>query len=85
MKLSPKALALTLGLIWAAGLAVMTLLAANTGYLKQFADLWVGIYPYYEVSNLGALAGLAWGFVDGFIGGLVLAWVYNFFAPGSSN
>jgi hypothetical protein len=62
----------------------MTLLALYTGYLSHISELLVGVYPYYEVSLMGAVAGLVWGFVDGFICGLITAWVYNLFAPGSA-
>ena len=48
-------------------------------------DFFVSVYPYYEVSPLGAVFGLLWGFVDGLIGGLIFAWIYNAIAPGTSS
>lgn len=86
MKLSPKAFGLTLGLFCGLSLFAMTLLAVYTnGYLKHIVDLFVDVYPYYEVTLLGSVFGLAWGFLDGLIGGLIFAWIYNAMAPGSSN
>jgi len=82
MKLSPKAFALACGIFWGIVLAVATLLSVYMGYLTHFAEFFVGIYPYYEVSLFGILIGLIWGFVDGFIGGNIFAWIYNLFAPG---
>ena len=35
------------------------------------------VYRGYTVSPLGSLIGLAWGIGDGFIDGVVLAWLYN--------
>ncbi|MHC4910793.1 MAG: hypothetical protein ACYTF9_13870 [Planctomycetota bacterium] len=32
-------------------------------------------------SPAGSLIGLAWAFVDGIVGGLVFAWLYNILAP----
>lgn len=81
MKLSPKALGLSIGLMWGFILCILTLLAFYTGYTKHLVDLVVGIYPYYSVTPMGSIAGLIWGFIDGFIGGVIFGWVYNLFAP----
>jgi len=85
MKLSPKALGLTCGLLWGIILCAVTLSTIYMGYLKQFADLMVGVYPYYAITWQGSIAGFIWGFIDGFIGGMVFAWIYNYFAPGSAD
>lgn len=85
MKLSPKALGLTLGILWGVCLCAMTLLAVYTGFASHLVEMLVGVYPYYEVTAMGSIAGLIWGFVDGLIGGLIFGWVYNLFAPGSAN
>lgn len=86
MKISVKALALSLGICWGLALFAVTLVAVfSGGYLQPFADFFVGIYPYYTVTAVGSIVGLIWGFVDGFIGGLILGWVYNLFAPGSAS
>jgi hypothetical protein len=77
MKLSSKALGLTLGILWGLGLFVMTLLAASNGYAADQLGLLVGVYPWYEVTTQGAFIGLGLGFLDGFIGGWIIAWVYN--------
>lgn len=82
MKLSPKALALTLGIVSGLAIFVLTLLALYTGYARHLVDLLVGVYPYYEVTLGGSFVGLVIGFIDGFIGGLIFAWIYNAFAPG---
>jgi hypothetical protein len=36
------------------------------------------------MSPLGSVIGLLWGLVDGFIGGLVFAWLYNLLVPKKS-
>lgn len=81
MKLSVKALALSMGIFWGLFLFLSTLLAVHTGYLKEMVTLVEGIYPYYSVTLIGSVAGLVWGFVDGFIAGLIFGWIYNRFAP----
>jgi hypothetical protein len=85
MKLSAKALGLSLGIIFGLSVFITTILAIYTGYLQHWAELLLGVYPYYELSLQGAIAGLIWGFLDGLIGGVILAWIYNTFAPGNAS
>lgn len=85
MKLSAKSLGLALGIICGLSVFIMTVLSTYTGYLQHWSELLLGVYPYYELTLQGAIAGLVWGFLDGFIGGIVLAWIYNAFAPGSAS
>jgi hypothetical protein len=35
------------------------------------------LYLGYQASVVGALIGAAWAFADGFIAGVIIAWVYN--------
>ncbi len=35
------------------------------------------IYRGYEISPIGSVIGFIWAFIDGYIGGLILAWLYN--------
>lgn len=80
MKLNVKAFALTTGLCWGIGLFCLTwwiiLFDGASG-----ETLIIGkIYRGYCVSALGSVIGLAWGLVDGFIGGAIFAWLYNYIA-----
>jgi len=77
MKLDVKALALSCGLIWGLGLFLVTwwviLLDGSSGEIT-----WLGhVYRGYNISAVGSVIGAAWGFVDGAIGGAILALVYN--------
>ncbi len=79
MKLNVKAFALACGLLWGASLFLLT----------WWVILWEGfthdllvighIYRGYNVSAVGSVIGLGYAFVDGYIGGLILAWLYNMF------
>lgn len=77
MKLNPRALALTSGILW--GLAVMIctwwVLIFQTG--GETFKLLNNFYFGYSVSFVGSLIGLVWGFVDGLICGFIFAWLYN--------
>ena len=77
MKLDVKALALSCGLICGLGLFLVTwwviLLDGPSGEIT-----WVGhVYRGYNISPVGSVIGLAWGLVDGAIGGAILALLYN--------
>ncbi len=79
MRLSPKALAISLGVMW--GLGVLCVGLAHQiwpGYGGAFLDLMASIYPGYHPGGMGAVIVAAlYALVDGAVGGLVLAWVYN--------
>ncbi|QQR55045.1 bacteriophage holin [Candidatus Peregrinibacteria bacterium] len=77
--LNPLAAALSMGVAWAISLFVMTLIGSQTGFLGNFLHILEDVYPWYELSPKGAVIGLVWGFLDGFIGVYVLVWLYNFF------
>ncbi len=75
MTLSVKGLALGLGVTW--GLGVLLLgWAGWLGYGTGFTGL-SSIYLGYDATFLGGIIGALWGFVDGAIGGALIAWVYN--------
>ncbi|MBU0455357.1 MAG: bacteriophage holin [Pseudomonadota bacterium] len=65
------------GLIWAAYLLGLGFAADMTGYGHELIRTFGFIYIGYGPSVKGSLIGAAWGFLDGFIGSLVFAWIYN--------
>lgn len=77
MKIDVKAFAIACGLVFGFAIFFVTwwlmLLNGITGAKTVIGTVYLG----YNISPLGSLIGLAWGFVDGlFFGGLV-AWLYN--------
>ena len=80
MKLNVKALALSSGIIWGLGLFVLTWwIIAFEGQTGEQTIIGM-VYRGYNISAMGSFIGLIWGFLDGLIGGLVFAWLYNCFA-----
>jgi hypothetical protein len=77
MKLSVKALALTSGILWGAAVCLATLWLLVMGYDGRLISQLDHFYLGYTFSAVGAFVGLAWGFVDGAIGGALFAWLYN--------
>ncbi len=76
MKLSIKGMALAMGMVWALSMLV-TGLAAMHGMGGMFVEVMSSMYKGYDASIKGALIGTGWGFVDGLIGGALLAFFYN--------
>lgn len=75
-KLSVKGLALAMGILWGAGILFAGIAAAN-GWGVAVVNMIGSFYIGYEPTIPGAFIGLAWAFVDGLVGGAVLAWLYN--------
>ena len=80
MRLDIKALSIACGLVWGLGIfAVTWWIIAWDGASGD--PSWIGqIYRGYSVSPAGSFIGLAWGLIDGAIGGAVVAWLYNRFS-----
>ena len=77
--LNAKAFGLSLGIIWAVFLAVLIVIATYTGWGADFVNGIGKLYLGVDVSLKGALIALPWAFVDLFIGGYLMAWLYNKF------
>jgi hypothetical protein len=78
MRLKPLTFGLALGITWGVVFFFTTWLSAFTGYAAEFLRvLGVSIYPGYSISPLGSFIGLGYAFVDGFVMGTIIAWVYN--------
>jgi membrane protease YdiL (CAAX protease family) len=83
MRLSIKGLALASGILW--GVAMLGMGLGNliwSSYGQQFLQTMASAYPGYHATRSIAevIVGTLYGFVDGFIAGAVLAWLYNQFA-----
>lgn len=81
MQLKPTAFGLAFGITWGVALMLLTwwfLIVGSPG--SSLARLGI-VYIGYNVSFFGGILGLVWGFIDGFIGGAIFAWVYNRFVP----
>lgn len=77
MKINVKAFALACGIIWGLSLFGITWWIMAFDGATHAPTLIGQVYRGYSISPLGSVVGLAWGFVDGVIGGGVSAWVYN--------
>ncbi len=76
MKLDVKAMAFAMGIVWALAILI-TGVAAMYGWGGMFVEVMSSLYKGYTASVKGALIGGGWAFVDGFICGAVLEFLYN--------
>jgi hypothetical protein len=77
MKLDVRAFAWACGLVWGAGLPLLTwwIIALDGPSLEP---TWLGhVYRGYTLTFVGSLYGAIWAFVDGLAGGALFAWIYN--------
>lgn len=77
-RLCSVALGISFGLV--VGLSMMLLAWAgfHWNYATSIIDMYATVFPGYEATVKGGFVGLGWGFLEGFIFGVLLAWFYNF-------
>lgn len=80
LKLHPFGLGMSLGLLWGLCVLLMGLMAHYLEYGVEFVSSVGTLYVGYEKTILGSFIGAGFGFLDGFIMGLLIAWLYNCFS-----
>lgn len=80
MKLNIQAFAFACGILWGIGLFALTWWVIAFDGVTHEITMIGRLYRGYTISPLGSLLGLLYGFVDAFIGGAILAWLYNLIA-----
>ena len=82
-KLSPLALGMSMGVTWGVSVLIMGLLACYFMYGVAFVSAMGAVYIGYDASIAGSFMGGVIAFVDAFIGGAIIGWLYNIFSGGS--
>lgn len=75
-RFSPNALGIAIGVLWAAYVffcGITAMFGWGVALVEAISSLYIGYGP----SIGGAIIGTIWGFVDGYIAGVVIAWLYN--------
>lgn len=80
LKLDVRAFAMTCALVWGLGLFALTWWIIAFEGATGDPTLIGRVYRGYTITPLGSVIGLAWGLIDGLIGGAVFAWLYNVIA-----
>ncbi len=75
-KCHPIALGVSLGILWSVYVVFIGITAMfgwGNALLLTISSLYIG----YGASVIGIIIGALWAFTDGFIAGVVIAWIYN--------
>lgn len=78
MKLNKTAFGIACGIVWAAIVFFIGLSGAfglGESLVRFIGEFYIG----FNDTFFGSLIGMIWAFVEGFVGGFVLAWIYNAF------
>lgn len=78
-KCQPFALGVGIGVLWAIYVfcaGIFAMFHWGTALVTTLASLYIG----YGASIVGAIIGAIWAFVDGFVAGVIVAWIYNLVA-----
>jgi len=81
MKLNVKAFALAGGLVWGFNWFALTWWMMLFDGATHEITIIGRMYRGWNLSPAGSLVALLWGFLDGFLLGLMVAWLYNTLAP----
>ncbi|MGD9591094.1 MAG: bacteriophage holin [Candidatus Berkiella sp.] len=76
-RLGVCALGMAIGVAWALGVLFLGILVYKFGYGKAFLDVLASIYVGYAPTPKGIVIGTAFALADGFICGILIAWIYN--------
>jgi hypothetical protein len=84
VRLSLKALAIVTALLWGGAILFVGLVnLAAPSYGTEFLNVTSSFYPgFHNTRSLAdVMVGTGYGLVDGGLGGLLFAWLYNVFIP----
>ena len=76
-RLDAVSLGLAFGIMWGLGVFILGIMAMAADWGTEIVVLMSSIYLGFEPSIAGSLIGAAWGFIDGGVGGFLIAWLYN--------
>ena len=72
-KINPVSMGLSLGILWGISVFLMGLLAYHYSYGKPFVEMLATLYLGFSPTISGGLL----GFIDAFITGFLVVWLYN--------
>jgi hypothetical protein len=79
MKLRSRALGLALGVFGGSVLFLLSIASIVLGGKGEVVGFFANVVPGYRNTFLGAAFGLVCGFIEGFVLGVIIAWLYNRF------
>jgi hypothetical protein len=77
MKLRIRAFGLTTGIVLGLAVFLLTMVYLIFNYESSTLVKLHKVFPGFDITFVGGVLGLVWGFVYGVIGGAIFAWLYN--------
>jgi len=77
VKLDVGVFGIAFGCIWGLCILILGLISKVTNKGCHIINLFSKVYVGYGTTLLGSIIGAVWGFIDGAISGMLIAWVYN--------
>jgi len=68
---------LAVGIVFAISTLFLGLMATWFNWGTELVNLIGSLYIGYDATFVGSIAGFAWAFIDGFIVGFLVLWVYE--------
>jgi hypothetical protein len=84
LSLDPVRLGIAAGMVLGMALFIGTLLSIASGIGSDYLEQVGRFFPGYTVSVSGSFVGLIYGFIKGFFGLFLLAYIYNVLGPKNS-
>ncbi len=75
--LGKLALGLSIGTIWSISVLLVGLMATYTAWETPLIALIGSMYVGFDATLVGSFIGAGWALLDGFVGGFLVALVYN--------
>ena len=72
-------LGLAIGITWGFFVLILGIMATFFGWGAPLALILSSVYVGFTPTVAGTFAGAVWGFAEGFIAGIMIAWLYNRF------
>ncbi|MBI2048060.1 MAG: hypothetical protein HYT27_02880 [Parcubacteria group bacterium] len=79
MNFNPKALGFAFGLLFGGVWLIVMGVSLLTGFLDQTVQAVGGLHPGFTYTWMGLFSTVIMHLVGGFVGGFILAWLYNKF------
>lgn len=77
LKLQVFAFGLAVGITWAIAMFILGLATMVFDWGRPLMIILSSVYWGYQPTFLGVFAGSFWAFLDAFVGGVIIAWIYN--------
>ncbi len=67
----------SLGCAWGTCVFMLSLASRASQRAERVVHLFAKVYRGFDETLLGGFIGAVWGFFDGVVSGLLIAWIYN--------